>query len=64
MAESFPKGPEKLPEKGSDLLTILQGNDLAAAQSRPSGLAKGEFVVPEDFNAPLPEETLREFQGK
>jgi antitoxin (DNA-binding transcriptional repressor) of toxin-antitoxin stability system len=25
---------------------------------RPFGLAKGQFVVPDDFDAPLPEEVL------
>ena len=33
-------------------------------QPRPSGLAKGQFTVPEDFNAPLPEDVLRTFEGK
>jgi antitoxin (DNA-binding transcriptional repressor) of toxin-antitoxin stability system len=31
---------------------------------RPSGLAKGQFVVPDDFDAPLPEEILRDFEGR
>ena len=31
---------------------------------RPIGLAEGEFVVPDDFDAPLPEEILREFEGR
>ena len=31
---------------------------------RPSGLAKGEFIVPDDFNAPLPDEILDLFEGK
>jgi antitoxin (DNA-binding transcriptional repressor) of toxin-antitoxin stability system len=31
---------------------------------RPFGLAKGQFVVPDDFNAPLPEEILRDFEGR
>ena len=31
---------------------------------RPFGLAKGEFVVPDDFNAPLPGDVLDEFDGK
>ena len=30
-------------------------------QSRPIGLAKGQFTVPEDFNAPLPEDLLHAF---
>ncbi|HYK04565.1 MAG TPA: type II toxin-antitoxin system Phd/YefM family antitoxin [Thermoanaerobaculia bacterium] len=31
---------------------------------RPIGLAKGEFVVPDDFNDPLPEDVLELFQGE
>lgn len=31
---------------------------------RPYALAKGEFVVPDDFNAPLPEDILRDFEGR
>ncbi|CAN5641856.1 hypothetical protein BH11PLA2_BH11PLA2_15780 [soil metagenome] len=30
---------------------------------RPVGLCAGEFTVPDDFDAPLPEEILREFEG-
>lgn len=35
-----------------------------ADQPRPSGLCKGKFVVPDDFNDPLPEEILNAFEGK
>lgn len=31
---------------------------------RPYGLAAGEFTVPDDFDAPLPEEILKSFEGK
>ena len=31
---------------------------------RPFGLAAGEFVVPDDFDTPLPEEILKSFEGK
>jgi prevent-host-death family protein len=31
---------------------------------RPWGLAKGEFVVPDDFNDPLPDDLLDLFEGK
>ena len=30
---------------------------------RPWGLAKGEFVVPDNFNEPLPDEILDLFEG-
>ena len=58
----WPKGAEALPEKASGLLTIL--NPPPLAQPRPIGLAKGLFTVPDDFNAPLPEEVLQAFEGK
>lgn len=31
---------------------------------RPFGLCAGEFTVPDDFDDPLPEEILKEFEGK
>jgi len=66
-----PREPEKLPQKGSGLLTIVT-TDLPPAglhptprtDPRPIGLAKGEFSVPDDFNEPLPDEVLRTFEGK
>ena len=30
---------------------------------RPFGLCAGEFTVPDDFDDPLPEEILRDFEG-
>jgi hypothetical protein len=56
------KSGESLPEKASGLLTIL--NPPPLSQPRPIGLAKGQFIVPEDFNAPLPEDVLNAFEGK
>jgi antitoxin (DNA-binding transcriptional repressor) of toxin-antitoxin stability system len=32
--------------------------------SRPIGLAKGDFVVPDDFNDPLPDDVLQLFEGE
>ena len=57
-----PKGSEALPEKASGLLTIFAPTPLT--QLRPIGLAKGQFTVPDDFNAPLPEDVLQTFEGK
>jgi hypothetical protein len=51
-----------LPEEASGLLTIL--NPPPLSQPRPIGLAKGQFTVPDDFNAPLPEDVLHTFEGK
>lgn len=33
-------------------------------QLRPFGLCAGEFTVPDDFDAPLPEEILNAFEGR
>ena len=56
------KGAESLPEKASGLLTILA--PAPSSQPRPAGLARGQFIVPDDFNAPLPEDILRAFEGR
>ena len=31
---------------------------------RPSGLCKGEFSIDDDFDAPLPENIIKEFEEK
>jgi len=33
-------------------------------QVRPFGLCAGEFIVPDDFDAPLPETILQEFEAR
>ena len=33
-------------------------------EPRPFGLCEGEFVVPDDFDAPLPNDILDGFEGK
>jgi len=33
------------------------------SRSRVFGVDRGRFEVPEDFNAPLPDEVLRDFEG-
>jgi prevent-host-death family protein len=33
-------------------------------RQRPIGLCAGEFVVPSDFDAPLPDELLDTFEGR
>ena len=58
----LPKGAEALPEKADGLLTILAPT--TTTKLRPIGLAKGLFTVPDDFNAPLPEDVLQTFEGK
>ena len=46
----------------SVFITILDTEENAEQNLRPFGLAAGEFVVPEDFDAPLPEEVLAAFE--
>jgi hypothetical protein len=64
-----PKDGTKLPEKAHGILTILtpeQARELLKLPSespRALGLAMGEFRVPDDFNAPLPDEVLKGFEG-
>lgn len=33
-------------------------------QLRPAGLCAGDFVVPDDFDSPLPDDILDAFEGK
>ena len=35
----------------------------ATTAQRPFGLAAGQFVTPDDFDVPLPNEVLKEFEG-
>lgn len=34
-----------------------------ATEPRPFGLCAGQFTVPRDFDRPLPDEILKEFEG-
>jgi antitoxin (DNA-binding transcriptional repressor) of toxin-antitoxin stability system len=59
-------------EAGEHLLVIRGGRPVAELRpvppaqraSRPFGLCAGEFVVPDDFDAPLPDDVLRDFEGQ
>jgi len=59
-------------EAGETLLIVRAGKPVAevkpvgasVATLRPFGLCKGEFTVPDDFDAPLREDTLKTFEGK
>jgi hypothetical protein len=44
------------------LVTILE-EEPEPAKLRPYGLCAGDFTVPDDFNEPLPEDILRQFEG-
>ena len=49
-------------ENVSVIVTILD-EETNAKELRPFGLGKGAFVVPEDFDAPLPDEVLADFEN-
>lgn len=56
---------------GETLLIVEQDHPIAEIRPvaspmpgpRPIGLAAGQFTVPDDFDAPLSEEILRDFEG-
>ncbi len=52
-----------LTENGKQLPKIIP-TVTSHSEPRPSGLAKGEFVVPDNFNDPLPDDLLREFEDR
>lgn len=59
-------------QAGERLLVVRDGEAVAelrpvlpASQpARPRGRCAGQFRVPDDFDSPLPEEILREFEGR
>jgi antitoxin (DNA-binding transcriptional repressor) of toxin-antitoxin stability system len=58
-------------EAGESFLVVKDERPLAeirpvsapAAQPRPFGLCAGQFTVPADFDRPLPDDVLAEFEG-
>jgi hypothetical protein len=44
------------------LVTVLE-SDTERTELRPYGLCVGEFIVPDDFNDPLPETVLALFES-
>jgi antitoxin (DNA-binding transcriptional repressor) of toxin-antitoxin stability system len=58
-------------EAGESFLVVNGEHPLAevrpvlalTTQPRPFGLCAGQFTVPSDFDRPLPEEILKEFEG-
>jgi prevent-host-death family protein len=59
-------------EAGEHLVVVRRGRPVAELRPapatqpgpRPFGLCAGAFTVPDDFDSPLPEEILREFEGR
>lgn len=52
----------KNQESVSVIVTILEGETDANAM-RPFGLSADTFIVPEDFDAPLPKDILADFEN-
>ena len=58
-------------EAGEHLVVVRGGLAIAElrpisptrSEPRPFGLCAGEFTVPDDFDAPLPDEILKDFEG-
>ena len=44
-------------------LVEMRPVDPATQTKRPIGLVAGEFTVPDDFDAPLPENIVQEFEA-
>ena len=61
-----------LVEKGETLVILRHSKEVAEVRSleqaekapRPHGLCAGEFSVPDDFDAPLPEDIIAGFEGR
>jgi prevent-host-death family protein len=59
-------------EAGETLVIVQAGKPVAEVKPivsdpktlRPFGLCAGEFTVPDDFDAPLPEDILKAFEGQ
>jgi antitoxin (DNA-binding transcriptional repressor) of toxin-antitoxin stability system len=59
-------------EAGEELLVVRDQRPLAeihpitgaSSELRPYGLSSGKFVVPTDFDEPLPNEVLETFEGR
>jgi len=59
-------------EAGEIVVVLRDGRPIAAIrpvveesrEPRPHGLAAGEFVTPDDFDAPLPDKIREAFEGR
>jgi antitoxin (DNA-binding transcriptional repressor) of toxin-antitoxin stability system len=49
--------------QGERPLAEVRPLSVTAAQPRPFGLCAGRFTVPADFDHPLPNDVLKEFEG-
>ncbi len=71
--EEIEKSPREYLHRmleGETVVVLEKGRPVAEMRplvtrriKRPIGLAKGDFVVPDDFNDPLPNDVLQLFEG-
>ncbi len=52
------------PDARFRVIASLPGEEPAPPTTRPFGLCKGEFIVPDDFDAPLPDDIVKAFEGQ
>jgi antitoxin (DNA-binding transcriptional repressor) of toxin-antitoxin stability system len=48
----------------AEINPVIPGTAAATQARRPYGLCAGEFTVPDDFDAPLPDDVLLDFEGR
>jgi antitoxin (DNA-binding transcriptional repressor) of toxin-antitoxin stability system len=71
MAHDLPSCLKRV-EAGETLVVVKAGKPVAeikpiaptVSRLRPFGLCAGEFAVPDDFDAPLPEHIIRAFEAR
>ena len=56
-------GESFLVVRGEQPLAEVRPVAAPAAQPRPFGLCAGQFTVPPDFDQPLPDDILKDFEG-
>jgi antitoxin (DNA-binding transcriptional repressor) of toxin-antitoxin stability system len=56
-------GESFLLVQGEHVLAKVQPVSAPTVMPRPFGLCAGQFTVPSDFDHPLPEDVLKEFEG-
>lgn len=49
-------------DKAVEVFVTILEKDSELENLRPFGLSKGDFVMPDDFDAPLPEHVLASFE--
>jgi antitoxin (DNA-binding transcriptional repressor) of toxin-antitoxin stability system len=59
------QGESLLVTRGSSVVAEVKAVPAPLPQSalRPFGLCAGQFTVPDDFDDPLPEEVIQDFEG-